>query len=288
MPLLDAAFLQKLDRLVLSSRKRRVGSRVGERKSQRRGQSQEFADHRPYVAGDDLRFLDWHLYARLDTLWVKLFEEESDRTVQVLLDSSASMEGEKLEYARKVGAALAWVALGRSDRVTIAGLSDRLAHYSPPRRGRRSAHGVFHSLEQVHPGGGTDTDTALAALPHHRGGGISLLFTDFLYPDGDYERPLRRLLARGDELHVFHVLAPAEIKPPLEGDLTLVDRETGETVEVTVTEAVRERYTRRVVAWSDGIEKSCRKLGATYSRLVTHVPLEDVVLHDLRKRGVVG
>jgi uncharacterized protein (DUF58 family) len=288
MPLLDAAFLKKLDRLALSSRTRRTGSRAGERRSQRRGQSQEFADHRPYVPGDDLRFLDWHLYARLDTLWVKLFEEESDRTVQLLLDCSASMEGEKLDYARRVGAALAWVALGRSDRVAVGALSETLVHYAPPRRGRRSAHGVFETLERVHPAGGTDADAALAALPRRRGGGIALLFTDFLYPDGAIERPLRRLRSRGLELHVFHVLAPAEIRPPLEGDLTLVDRETGEELSVTVTEALRDRYTRRVLAWSERIETTCRKVGATYSRLVTDVPLEDLILQDLRRRGVIG
>jgi uncharacterized protein (DUF58 family) len=286
MPLLDAAFLQKLDRLVLRTRKRASGVRGGERRSRRRGQSQEFADHRPYVAGDDLRFLDWHLYARLDTLWVKLFEEETDRTVQVLLDCSASMEGEKLDYARKVGAAMAWVALGRSDRVAVGGLSDHLAHYSPPRRGRKSAHGVFHSLEAVQPGGRTDPDAALAAWPRHRGGGVALLFTDFLYEDG-YERALRRLLSRGDELHVFHVLSPSEIRPPLEGDLTLIDRETGESLKVSMTPQLKERYTRRVLEWSDGIEATCRRLGCTYSRLITHVPLEDLILHDLRRRGVL-
>lgn len=286
MALLDAAFLHKLDRLVLRTRKRASGARAGERRSTRRGQSQEFADHRPYVPGDDLRFLDWHLYARLDTLWVKLFEEETDRTVQVLLDCSASMEGEKLDYARKVAAALAWIALGRSDRVAVGGLSDHLAHYSPPRRGRQGAHGVFHSLEQVQPGGGTDPDAALAAWPRHRGGGVALLFTDFLYEDG-YERPLRRLLSRGDELHVFHVLSPNEIRPPIEGDLSLIDRETGESLRVSVTPQLKERYTKRVIEWSDGIEATCRRLGCTYSRLITHVPLEDLILHDLRRRGVL-
>lgn len=287
MALLDAAFLQKLDRLVLRSRKRRSGVRGGERRSIRRGQSQEFADHRPYVAGDDLRFLDWHLYGRLDTLWIKLFEEESDRTVQVILDRSASMEGDKLDYARRVAAALSWVALGRSDRVAVGSFDETLHGYAPPRRGRRSAHGIFSTLEQVHPGGETDPEKALAAWPHHRGGGVVLLFTDFLYPDG-HDRPLRRLASRGDELHVFHVMSPAEIKPPLDGDLTLIDRETGETLNVTVTAELKQRYTRRVLEWSDGIGASCRKLGATYNRLLTHVPVEDLILQDLRRQGVIG
>lgn len=287
MALLDAAFLQKLDRLVLRSRKRRSGVRGGERRSRRRGQSQEFADHRPYVPGDDLRFLDWHLYGRLDTLWVKLFEEESDRTIQVLLDRSGSMEGEKLEYARKVAAALSWVALGRSDRVAVGSFDEGLSDYAPPRRGRRSAHGVFNTLEAVHPGGETDPERAFAAWPHHRGGGIMLLFTDFLYPDG-FERPLRRLASRGDELHVFHILSPAEVKPPLEGDLRLIDRETGESLDVSVTPELKARYTRRVLEWCDEIQASVHKLGGTYNRVLTHVSIEELMLDDLRRRGVIG
>jgi uncharacterized protein (DUF58 family) len=288
MALLDAPFLARLDRLLLRTRRRQAGGRAGDRKSVRRGQSQEFADHRPYVPGDDLRFLDWHLVARLDTLWIKLFEEETDRTVQVLIDSSASMAGEKLAYARTVAAALAWVALGGSDRVAVGALTDTLALHAPARRGRRSAPGVFASIEAIHPGGGSDPDKALAMWPRHRGGGVALLFTDFLYPDGDIERPLRRLLGRGDELHVFHVLAPAEIRPPLEGDVDLVDAETGEVVSLTATPALLDRYTARVLAWADDIEATCRRLGATYSRLVTSTPVEELILHDLRRRGVIG
>ncbi|MFK7928989.1 MAG: DUF58 domain-containing protein [Myxococcota bacterium] len=287
MPLLESSFLQKLDRLVLRTRKRRSGVRGGEKRSNRRGQSQEFADHRPYVPGDDLRFLDWHLYGRLDTLWIKLFEEESDRTVQIVLDRSGSMDGEKLDYARKVAAAFSWIALGRSDRVAVGSFDDALRDYAPPRRGRRNAHGVFRTLEEAHPGGETDPDRAFAAWPQHRGGGVILLFTDFLYPDG-YEKPLRRLASRGDELHVFHVMSPAEIKPPIEGDLTLVDRETGETLQVTVTPELKERYTKRILEWSDEIQGSCRSMGATYSRLLTHVPLEDLMLQDMRRGGVLG
>ena len=288
MPLLDAAFLARLDRLLLRTRRRQVGVRGGERASTRRGQSQEFADHRPYVPGDDLRFLDWHLAARLDALWIKLFEEESDRTVQVLIDSSASMAGEKLAYARAVAAAMSYVALGGADRVAVGALTDELALYAPPRRGRRSAAGVFATLEAIHPGGGSDPERALARWPRQQGGGVALLFTDFLYPDGDIERPLRRLLSRGLELHVLHVMAPAEVRPPLSGDVDLIDSETGERVALTVTPAMLDRYTARVLAWADEIDATCRRLGASYSRLSTNVPVQDLVLYDLRRSGVIA
>ena len=286
MSLLDPGFLKRLSALRLRTRRRASGVRVGERKSIRRGQSQEFADHRPYVSGDDLRFLDWHLFARLDTLWVKLFEEESDRTIQVLMDCSGSMSGEKLNYARQIAAALSYVGLGRSDRVVVAGLSDFLAHYSPPRRGRGAAKGVFDSLQRVSASGQTDIPRALAAFPRQRGAGIGLLFTDFLFAAG-IEPTLKSLLGRGMELQVFHIFAPEEIRPTLAGDLTLIDQETGEELIMTANADTLKRYTDTVLQWAEEVEATCRRLGVGYSRVVTSMPVEDLVLGDLRRQGVV-
>ncbi len=261
--------------------------RGGERRSTRRGQSQEFADHRPYVPGDDLRFLDWHLYGRLDSLWIKLFEEEDDRNVQVLLDCSASMDGEKLHYARQVAAALAWVSLGKADRVTVAGLSDAIQNYAPPRRGRGAANQVFQTLEAIQPGGDSDPAKALQAFPRQRGTGIALLFSDFLYPDGP-DLALRRLLSRGNELHAFHVLSPADIRPDLDGDVVLIDAESGAELPVTVDEEVLDRYEATVLAWANEMQTTCRRLGVGYTRLITSVPVEETVLTALRRQGLLG
>ena len=285
--ILSPDFLKRLAALTLRSRKRGAGVRAGERRSRRRGQSQEFADHRPYVPGDDLRFLDWHLYGRLDALWVKLFEEEEDRVVQVLLDCSTSMEGEKLEYARQVAAALAFIALGHNDRVTVAGLTDTVATYAPPRRGRSASNIVFRSLEQVHPDGGSDPARALASFPRQRGTGIALLFTDFLYPEGP-DAALRQLLARGNEVHVFHIVAPAELRPAVDGDLVLVDAESGEELAISVDEATLDRYEATVHAWAEEMEITARRLGAGYTRVLTSTPLDEFIFKDLRRTGVVG
>ncbi|MEZ4321196.1 MAG: DUF58 domain-containing protein [Myxococcota bacterium] len=285
--LLAPDFLKRLAALTLRSNKRGAGVRSGERRSQRRGQSQEFADHRPYVPGDDLRFLDWHLYGRLDALWVKLFEEEEDRVVQVLLDCSTSMEGEKLDYARQVAASLAFVALGHNDRVTVAGLNDGIATYAPPRRGRSATNVVFRSLEEVHPGGGSNPGRALAAFPRQRGSGIALLFTDFLYPDGP-DAALRNLVARGNEVHVFHIVAPAELRPAVDGDLVLVDAESGEELAISVDEATLDRYEATVHAWAEEMEVTARRLGVGYTRVLTSTPLDEFIFRDLRRIGVVG
>lgn len=287
MPLLDPDFLTRLSRMVVATRRRASGVQVGERRSQRRGNSQEFADHRPYVPGDDLRFLDWHLYGRLDTLWVKLFEEEQDRLVQVLLDCSASMLGEKLEQARKVAAALSYVALSRTDRLGVAALSTTVVRQTPPIRGRSGVHGAFSVLEAVTSGGETDLVRAIEQMPRHRGSGIALLFTDFFHPDGP-EGALRKLLARGFEVHAFHVVAPAEIRPPIDGDLRIVDGETGEEVDLTVDDGVLDRYEARMRGFLDGCEQTCRRLGVGYFRLSTQVPVEDLVLGDLRRLGLLA
>lgn len=286
MSLLPPSLLARLARLDLSTRKREASVRAGERRSIRRGQSQEFADHRPYVPGDDLRFLDWHLYGRLDALWVKLFEEEEDRVVQLLLDCSDSMQGEKLQHARQLAGALAFVSLGRSDRVAVAGVTDTVAHYAPPRRGRGSAAAVFRTLEEVHPGGRTGLLAALGALPRQRGAGVALLFSDLLFEE-ELAAPLMRLLARNSELWVFHVLSPVDLRPDVYGDVTLVDQETGEELQISVDEGVLDRYEATVHAWAEEAEATCRRLGVGYVRVPTTAPVEDVILRDLRRLGLI-
>jgi uncharacterized protein (DUF58 family) len=287
MPLLSPELMKRLNNLTLRARRRGAGLRGGLRQSSQRGQSQEFADHRPYVPGDDLRFLDWHVYGRLDALWIKLFEEETDRVVQLLLDSSTSMEGAKLGYARQLSAALAWVALGGNDRVAVAGLSDTLAAYTPAKRGRSAAHATFRALEAVHPGGASEPEKAIDLYPRQRGAGIALLFTDFLYPQGP-DAALKRLVARGNEVHAFHILSAEDIRPDLDGDLVLVDAETGEELALSVDEGVLDRYEATVLAWADEMALTCRKLGVGYTRVLTTDPPEQLILRTLRHQGLLS
>jgi len=283
---ISADLRHRLSRLTLRIRKRGTGVSAGERRSIRRGQSQEFADHRPYVHGDDLRHLDWHLAGRLDSLWVKLFEEESDRVVQMLVDSSASMEGAKLNYATEVAEALTWVALGGTDRVLVAGLSDRLAPFAPPRRGRRHAAELFATLNSIHPGGGSAPETALAMMPRQRGAGLAVLITDLFYPQGP-QRALRELAARHNEVLVIHVLAPEDLRPDLDGDCVLVDAETGEELPITVDEEMLDVVEHTVRQWADEMASTCRKNGANYVRAITTESIQDFVLRTLRREGWV-
>src|SRR6516164_7785523 len=162
--LLEPQFLARLEQLELVSRKIFLGRLKGERRSKRKGQSVEFADYRNYVVGDDLRFLDWNLYARLDRLFLRLFMEEEDLHFTILLDNSLSMgfgTPTKLHYARQVAAALGFVGLVNLDRVVIEVFNDRLTQSLPPLRGRRSLWRLLDFLTKIEPAGPSDLKRSL-------------------------------------------------------------------------------------------------------------------------------
>src|SRR5438270_12497284 len=163
-PLLDPEFLARLEQLELVSKKIFLGRMKGERRSKRKGQSVEFADYRNYVIGDDLRFLDWNLFARLDRLFLRLFMEEEDLHFYVLLDNSLSMDfgtPTKLHYAKQVAAALSFIGLVNMDRVVIEAFNDRLTQSMPAARGRHSLWRVMGFLQKIEPGGRSDLRQAL-------------------------------------------------------------------------------------------------------------------------------
>src|SRR5437870_11323938 len=183
-PLLEPHFLARLEQLELVSRKIFLGRMKGERRSKRKGQSVEFADYRNYVVGDDLRHLDWNLYARLDKLFIRLFMEEEDLHVYILVDNSLSMDfgtPSKLHYARQVAAALAFIGLVNMDRVVVEVFNDRLTQSLPPARGRRSLWRVFDFLQQIEPAGPSDLRAALRTFSLKSSGkGIVVLLSDFM------------------------------------------------------------------------------------------------------------
>src|SRR5271169_3010145 len=163
-PLLDPQFLARLEQLELVSRKIFMGRMKGERRSKRKGQSVEFADYRNYVVGDDLRFLDWNLFARLDRLFIRLFMEEEDLHFYVLLDNSLSMDfgnPTKLLYAKQLAAALAFIGLVNMDRVVIEVFNDKLTQSLPPVRGKKSLWRVLDFLQKLAPAGPSNLKQAL-------------------------------------------------------------------------------------------------------------------------------
>ena len=237
----------------------------------KRGQSVEFADYRDYTMGDDLRQLDWNVYARLERLFVKLFIEEEDVTVTLLIDASASMatgHPAKLLFAKRAAAALGYIALASEDRVTVSALAGRMARRRAAMRGSGRVFRLLADLSAIEPADGT---TDLVAAARHaaaqlHGKGVVILFSDLLDPGAD--RIIRELAATGSELIVLHVLSPDELDPVMEGDLRLVDVETGDGVDVTVDLATLDAYKARLAALEADLRRPCRATAGELCRPV--------------------
>jgi len=289
-PLLDPEFLHKLEQLELVSRKIFVGRMKGERKSKRRGSSVEFADHRNYAVGDDLRHIDWNVYGRLDRLFLKLFLEEEDLHVYTLLDTSLSMDfGEptKLHYGKQVAAALAFIGLVNHDRVLLDTFSSGLDEGMPSVRGRSQMWRVVQYLDGLRASGASDLTAAARAFAiKHAGKGVVVVLSDFLDKRG-YQDALRYLLARDMDIYVIHVLSREETEPELVGDLRLVDAEDEEFAEITVSAPLLRRYKDNLNAFVGGLREWCTRRGITYIFTTNQNPFDKLILNYLRERGLV-
>src|SRR5262245_16057137 len=263
-PLLDSEFLAQLEQLELVSRKIFLGRMKGERRSKRKGQSVEFADYRNYVIGDDLRFLDWNLFARLDKLFIRLFMEEEDLHFYVLIDNSLSMDfgtPSKLHYAKQVAAALGFIGLVNMDRVVIEAFNDCLTQSLPAVRGRRSLWRLMDFLNKVEPAGPSDLKRALKSFSIKCSGkGIVVLLSDFM-DKGGYEEALRYLLARQMDIYVIQILSHEEIEPEVVGDLQLVDIEDEDIAEITVSAPLLKRYKQNLASFRGALSEFCTRRG---------------------------
>jgi uncharacterized protein (DUF58 family) len=289
-PLLDPEFLARLEQLELVSKKIFLGRMRGERKSKRKGQSVEFADYRNYVVGDDLRFLDWNLFARLDRLFIRLFMEEEDLHFYVLLDNSLSMDfgnPTKLRFAKQVAAALGFIGLVNMDRVVIEAFNDRLTQSLPAVRGRRSLWRMMDFLQKIESAGPSDLKKALRTFSLKCSGkGIVVLLTDFM-DKGGYEDALRYLVARQLDIYVIQILSHEEIDPEIVGDLKLVDIEDEDVAEITVSAPLLKRYKQNLAVFRAALHQFCSRRGITYLFTSNQVPFDRLVLTYLRQRGLV-
>jgi uncharacterized protein (DUF58 family) len=287
--LFDEEFLKKLEYLHIVSRKVFAGAARAERHSTKVGQGVEFADHRNYAAGDDLRYIDWNVYGRLDRLLLRLFEEEEDLWIYFLLDASASMRfgaPPKFDYARRVVAALSYVGLANLDRVSIASFNDTLGTRLDPTRGKGQIFKVLDFLRGARAQGRTATAQAMQAFVHRsKRRGLAVVVSD-LY-DPAYEEGLNFLRFHRFDPYVIHLADPAEARPQLKGDVELVDAETGALRTVTVTPRVLARYERAHDAWLRRAEEFARAHAVPYFRAPTDVPFEELVLRIFRAGGFV-
>ena len=278
-------FLLQLERVGFVSRRSHVGRVKGERKSPRKGSSVEFADYRPYEVGDDLRYVDWNAFGRLNRLYLKVFMDEEDLCVHLLVDASGSMDfGEpgKFQYATRLAAALAFVAFVNLERVAVGVFRDRLSEGWLPTRGRNQFLPFQEFLAGIQPGGPTAFNDAIRQYALRvKDAGLAVVVSDFLDPGG-YEQGLRALMERRFDVHVVQLLAPEEIEPTLGGDLELVDAESGEVRAVSLDAETLRAYHRELDGYLSRLEAFCRANELTYTRVTTDVPLEDLLLRRLK------
>lgn len=289
-PLLNPKLLAQLERLELVSRKIFRGRMKGERRSKRKGQSVEFADFRQYVPGDDLRFIDWNLFARLERLYLKLFLEEEDLHFYTLIDASSSMDfGDptKLQYAKQLAASLGFIGLCRADRVKIESLGTTSKNPGPTLRGRANLWRMQDYLNTIEPGENVSlADGIKNFCLRNQGKGILVLITDLLDKAG-YEKALRFLVAQQMDVYLIHVLSPEELTPEIKGDLRLIDCEDADFAEITVSRPLLDKYKRTLASFVDGAREFCTRRGMTYLMVNSQTPVETLVANYLRKRGLV-
>jgi uncharacterized protein (DUF58 family) len=292
--LLTPELLRRLEQFQLLARRRSKSNARGERRSRARGQSVEFADHRNYVAGDDLRYLDWNLYGRLEKLFLKLYEEERELPVTIFLDASESMTfgtPPKFDFARQIAASIGYVALCGFDRVSIVAFPDepgQVAQRGALRsvRGRKSSLEFFQNIVQLRAAGTAEFNEALrrGALEARRTG-VAIVLSDFLDPRG-YEAGITALLGRGFQISTVQILAPEEVSPSTYGDLRLVDSETGLMQEVSFGKYRLAAYQRMVGNFCQRLGEFCKSRGVNYFMARSDASLEQLLLKQLRQAEV--
>lgn len=288
---LDPQFMAKLDRLDLVSRKMLQGKMKGERRSKRRGQSVEFADFRNYVVGDDLRFIDWNVYARLEKLFLKLFLEEEDLALYLICDMSKSTDygnPNKAYYVKQVAAALGYVGLVNYNRVTVAAISDTVIADTGGLRGRRNVNRMLSFIDHLEPTGASNFGESCKRFAlRNRSKGVLVVISDFFDKAG-FENGLRYITSGRYDLFAVQVLSPQEIEPDMKGDLKLIDLEDADAAEVSITGQLLKSYKANLNAYCLALKNYVTRRGGTYLFSSTNVPFETLVLNYLRERGLLG
>lgn len=286
--LFDDEFLKKLEYLHMVSRKTFVGKNRADRRMRKIGSGIEFADHRKYSSGDDFRYIDWNVYGRIDKLLLRLFEEEEDLHIYVMIDSSKSMligDPIKLHYAMKMAAALTYIGLANLDRVGIVPFSEGLHPHLPVARGKQRIFKVFDFLRGIEAGGHTNLQVATEKFIHrYKRKGLVVVISDFYDPEG-FEEGINSLRYNGFEPFVLQIYDLKEVNPNFHGDLTLVDCETGVSKDITVSKSLIDAYIREHEKYCGELSDFCSSKAIPYFRTHTKVDFDELVLKIFRLGG---
>ncbi len=286
MEILDTEFLEKIEKLRLAVKKIRIISNVGERKSPKTGKGTEFSDYRTYQIGDELRYLDWNIYARFEKFLVKLFEEEEDLEVHILLDSSLSMAfgiPTKFFYGKKLALAFSYLRVSSWEKVTFTYFQDDIKGIIPIERKKENIFKLLDQLNKLKAEGKTNLNEAIKKyVSSLKKKALLLIISDFLSPYKD-----GILYARYKKLPVYliHVISEEEISPPYEGNLQLIDSETNEIINLYLDKSLIENYKKTLDNFLKDIESFSIKTNVEYMRTSTSIPVEDLLLRYLRMGG---
>lgn len=286
--LTDPAFIRRLESLYLLARKVLGGSLQADRKTTKKGSGITFADYADARLGDDYRSIDWRIYAKFESLIIKLFELEEDATIYLLCDCSRSMES-KFLHARQLAAAIGYIALNTLDRLCVYGLADTLTPLLDPCRGRGNALRFLRALEEAKTFGGDTQFTACAREFQARRmrRGLVIVVSDFLFPDG-FEEGLKFLQWHRHDLFCLQVQDDNDRKCDWKGDINLECVETGKNQRVTVTPAEARAYEAAVAEWNDDLRRACARRGIGLASTTPEVPFDVVIQEILRRGGLVA
>jgi uncharacterized protein (DUF58 family) len=286
--LTDPEFIRRLDSLYLLARKVLTGSLQSSRRTIKKGTGITFADYSEYYFGADYRAIDWRIYARFETLVIKLFELEEDATIYVLLDCSRSMES-KYRYVRQLAAALGYIALHSLDRVVVSGLADTLVPLLQSCRGRGNVMALLRSLENAPLHSGDTRFNACSRIfrARHTRRGLVVVLSDFLFPDG-FEDGLRFLQFHGHEVYCLQVQDDRDTNCEWLGDADLECVESGARLRVTISPQEAKLYQQAIVDWNESLRRCCIRQGIGLASTSPAASFESVIQDILRRGGLVA
>ena len=292
--LFDAAFMRRVEHLALLARRMATSGQRAARRSKKIGSGIEFADHRDYSPGDDLRHLDWKIYGRTDRMLLRQYEEEEDLSVYFLVDRSPSMamapprQPSLFDRALQITAALAYISLSNLDRVAVVPMADGRARPDRPVRGRGQFFAILRTLSAMQPAGKTDVRASIRDFARYQPRrGLVVIVSDLYDPDGLGDG-LRELAARGFEPMVMQLSDERLFHATHYGDVSLVDIETGEVQEVWLTPEIVATYREVFEELCTKVEVAAREVGARSARVDVALPFDEVVMKIFSLGGFVG
>jgi uncharacterized protein (DUF58 family) len=288
MSLTEPRFLSCLESLYLLARKVIGGELAADRRSHKRGSGIHFADYAEYQFGDDYRQIDWKIYARLETLVLKLYELEEDVSIHILLDISSSMEA-KFLYARQLAAALGYIALSNQDRLTMYGLADGLSPLMETSHGKGAIMKLLHTLEVAQCTGKATRfkESVQNFCVRHTKPSVVVVISDFFFPTG-YQEGLHLLRSARNEVYCIQVLDPSELGCDHHGDVEFECVESGATKLLTLGPEERQRFAQIVENWNRELASCCARYELGFQQALSSIPFEQVIQHLLRRGGLIS